>query len=208
MQCSRTMCRWSLGCGSPMPGMQPSGPARAHHHRPRLFGALGVASCRTEAWGSPRSGRGGSAPLALLSSPTDRARRRCLQVEVAQENDPSLAITSAWMCWRMTNGVAPQAPPEMLASFVTPQPPAVEAVLADAAALLGEMDGRYLSLGYQSGDRSRVLLTVGGAIYAALQGVGSDTANRPRASRMRARRSGYQTASWSTGWAPASIWQS
>ena len=50
------------------------------------------------------------------------------------------------------------------------QPPAVEAVLADAAALLGEWTGDTLS-GYQSGDRSRVLLTVG-AIYAALQGRG------------------------------------
>jgi very-short-patch-repair endonuclease len=107
---------------------------------------------------------------SFLAQQTERVAG-ALQVEVAQ-GERSLAChhqrldVLAYDEWSGS-----QAPPEMLASFVTPNHPAVEAVLADAAALLGEWTGDTSLSGYQSGDRSRVLLTVG-AIYAALQGRG------------------------------------
>lgn len=61
-----------------------------------------------------------------------------------------------------------QSIPEILAAFVTPNHPAVEAVLSDAAGLLGTWTGSSALSGYQSRDPQRVFLTAA-AIYAALQ---------------------------------------
>lgn len=61
-----------------------------------------------------------------------------------------------------------QSIPEILAAFVTPNHPAVESVLSDAAGILGAWTGNSALSGYQSRDPQRVALTTA-AIYTALQ---------------------------------------
>ena len=58
--------------------------------------------------------------------------------------------------------------PEILAAFVTPNAPAVERLLSEAARMLGGWTGDPSLSGYQSKDSKRVFTMVG-AIYAALQ---------------------------------------
>ncbi len=61
-----------------------------------------------------------------------------------------------------------QSIPEILAAFVTPNHPAVESVLSDAAGILGSWSDSSALSGYQSRDPRRVFLTAA-AIYTALQ---------------------------------------
>lgn len=61
-----------------------------------------------------------------------------------------------------------QSIPEILAAFVTPNHPVIEAVLSDTAGILGTWSGNSAISGYQSRDPQRVALTAA-AIYSALQ---------------------------------------
>ncbi len=61
-----------------------------------------------------------------------------------------------------------QSLPEIIAAFVTPNHPAVEAILSDAATLLGQWTGDSSLSGYQSHDRQRVATMVD-AIFVTLQ---------------------------------------
>ncbi len=61
--------------------------------------------------------------------------------------------------------------PEMLAAFVMPNHPAIEAVLAEASTVIEGWTGSASLDGYQSKDRRRVW-TLGAAVFAALQARG------------------------------------
>jgi hypothetical protein len=75
--------------------------------------------------------------------------------------------------WNGLSGI-----PEILAAFVMPNHPAVEAILADASILLGQWTGDSSLLGYQNKDRQRVIMTTA-AIYTALQQIGIHYINPP-----------------------------
>lgn len=68
--------------------------------------------------------------------------------------------------------------PEILAAFVLPNHPAVEAILGRAAGLLGQWTGDSSLSGYQSRSRERAL-QIAGAIYAALGQEGISYINPP-----------------------------
>lgn len=61
-----------------------------------------------------------------------------------------------------------QSLPEIIAAFVTPNHPSIDAILSEAADILREWTGESSLLGYQARDSRRVFLTAG-AIFTALQ---------------------------------------
>lgn len=91
-----------------------------------------------------------------------------LCVEVIQENAVLTSSTQRIdvLAFDEWNGL--QSIPEILAAFVTPNHPAIESVLSDAAGILGAWTGSSALSGYQSRDPQRVAFTMA-AIYTALQ---------------------------------------
>ena len=91
-----------------------------------------------------------------------------LNIEIFQQGVP-LSQTNVRvdiLAYDEWNGL--QSLPEILAAFVTPNHPAIESVLSDAAGILGTWSGDSSLSGYQSRDPRRVALIVA-AIYATLQ---------------------------------------
>ena len=86
-----------------------------------------------------------------------------LQGDVVLTTTPKRIDVLAYDEW---NGL--QSIPEILAAFVTPNHPAVEALLSDVAGILGNWSGDSAISGYQSRDPHRVAL-MAAAIYNALQ---------------------------------------
>ncbi|MBI2842661.1 MAG: DUF3320 domain-containing protein [Armatimonadetes bacterium] len=68
--------------------------------------------------------------------------------------------------------------PEILAAFVLPNHPAIEAILATAASILQQWTGDASLSGYQSKDRNRVAV-MSAAVYTALQRSGIHYINPP-----------------------------
>jgi very-short-patch-repair endonuclease len=101
-----------------------------------------------------------------------------LRVEVLQQDRPlaALARPVRVLAYDEWGGLA--IAPEVLAAFVTPNHPAVDALLADASALLGRETGDPSLSGYQRRDPARVV-AIAAAIYAALQARGIRYANPP-----------------------------
>ncbi|WP_136524125.1 DUF3320 domain-containing protein [Geomonas ferrireducens] len=103
----------------------------------------------------------------LLAGLTERVAGSLL-VDILQED----AVLSSCneridvLAYDEWNGL--QSIPEILAAFVTPNHPVVEAVLSDTAGILGAWSGNSAISGYQSRDPQRVALTAA-AIYSALQ---------------------------------------
>lgn len=103
----------------------------------------------------------------FLASLTERVAGSLL-VEVLKDN----AVLSASskridvLAYDEWNGL--QSIPEILAAFVTPNHPMVEAVLSDTASILGTWTDNSAISGYQSRDPQRVVLTAA-AVYTALQ---------------------------------------
>ncbi|MBU4263007.1 MAG: DUF3320 domain-containing protein [Proteobacteria bacterium] len=103
----------------------------------------------------------------FLASLTERVAG-CLHVEFLWEETclARLSQRIEVLAFDEWNGL--QSIPEVLAAFVTPNHPAVESVLSDAAGILGTWTGDSALSGYQPKDPHRVALTAG-AVYAALQ---------------------------------------
>ena len=91
-----------------------------------------------------------------------------LIVEVSRDNVVLCTSTQRIevLAYDEWNGL--QSIPEILAAFVTPNHPVVEAVLSDTAGILGAWTGNAALSGYQARDPQRVALTAA-AVYTALQ---------------------------------------